>query len=118
VANGAEAAALAEARGFAVVEPATLPFPDQVALFAGARAVAGPMGAALTLLAAMPPEGRAGMIGPGYADYFYWDLACLAGLPFHWGFAAALEPFRMDLLERPLTLPPPLLARLLDAVAG
>jgi hypothetical protein len=118
VANGAEAASLAEARGFTVVEPSTLPFPDQIALFAGARAVAGPMGAALTLLAAMPPEGRAGMIGPGYADYFYWDLACLAGLPFHWGFAAPLEHFRMELLERPLTLPPRLLARLLDAVAG
>jgi hypothetical protein len=118
VANGPEAETLALARGFAVVEPSALPFPEQLALFAGARAVAGPMGAALTLLGAMPPEGRAGMIGPGYADYFYWDLACLAGLPFHWGFAAPLERFRMELLERPLALPPRLLARLLDAVAG
>lgn len=105
VANAAEAAALAQAMGFTVVEPSRLPFPEQVALFAGARCVAGPFGAALTLIGAMPQGGHVGMLSPGYYDTFYWDLACLAGHRFDWAFTAPVRPFEMALLEGEFTLP-------------
>jgi capsular polysaccharide biosynthesis protein len=116
--NAAEAAALAEARGYVVVEPSALPFPEQLALFAGAGRVAGPLGAALTLTGAMAPGGQVGMLGPGYCDYFYWDLACLADLGFAWAFVEPVERFRPELLNRPLPLPPRLLARVLDTLEG
>jgi hypothetical protein len=105
VANAAEAAALAQAMGFTVVEPSVLPFPEQVALFAGARCVAGPFGAALTLIGAMPAGGHVGMLSPGYYDTFYWDLACLAGHRFDWAFTAPVRPFDMALLEGEMMLP-------------
>ena len=116
LANAAEA--VAEAAGFAVVEPARLPFPDQVALFAGAHAMAGPMGAGLTLIGAMAEGTRAGMVGPGYRDYFFYGMACAAGVRFAWAAAEPLEPFRPELLGPPLLLRPGQLQRLLAAVAG
>jgi capsular polysaccharide biosynthesis protein len=116
VTNALETAEIAAASGFTVVEPSRLAFADQLALFARARHVAGPFGAGLTLTGAMPSGGCVGMVGPGYCDYFYWDLACLAGLDFHWAFAAPVEPFRMELLERDMTIPPRLLRRLLERV--
>ncbi len=116
VTNAAEAADIAERAGFTVVEPSRLPFPDQIALFAGARTLAGPMGAAFTLAAAMPPGGRMGVLSPGYCDYFYWDLACLAGHDFTWAFTAPLGPFTADLLARDIALAPRLLRRLLAAL--
>jgi capsular polysaccharide biosynthesis protein len=113
VANAAEAAALAEAHGYVVVEPSRLPFREQVALVAGAREVAGAFGAALALTGVMEAGGRVGMVGPGYPDYFFWDMACLAGLRFDWAFAGPLHPFRFDLLEAPITLGPDRLRRVL-----
>ena len=118
LANAAEAEAVAEAAGFAVVQPARLPFPEQVALFAGAHAVAGPMGAGLTLIGAMAQGTRAGMVGPGYRDYFFYAMACAAEVRFAWAAAAPLEPFRPELLGPPLMLRPGQLRRLLAAVAG
>ena len=118
LANAAEAEAVAQAAGFAVVEPARLLFAQQVALFAGARGVAGPMGAGLTLLGAMQEGRRAGMVGPGYPDYFAYAMACAAGVRFAWAAAELLERFRPELLDQPLALRPGQLGRVLAAVAG
>ena len=118
VVNAAALATLAEAAGYAVVEPSRLAFAAQIGLFAGARRVLGPMGAALTLTATMAQGGRVGVIGPGYCDYFYWDLACLAGLDFDWAFTEPLAPFSMALLEREMTIPPASLRRLIEWQEG
>lgn len=99
LANAAEVAAVAEAAGFAVVEPSALPVARQVALFAGADHVAGPWGAGLVLSAAMAPGGRVTMIEPGVADFFFWDLACLAGLRFDWAFSQAIRPGAVERME-------------------
>lgn len=118
VTNAPELEAIAEAAGFSVVEPSRLAFPDQIALFAGTRAAAGPFGAALTLMAAMEEGGRVGMIGPGYRDYFYWDLACLAGLRIDWAFTGPLEPSPDALLFAPMAVDPRLLRRTLAGLAA
>jgi hypothetical protein len=113
VTNADAAAQIAADAGYLVVEPSALPFAEQVALFAGARRVVGAFGAALTLTGFMAPGGRVGTIGPGYCDYFYWDLACLAGLGFDWGFAAPVERFRRGMLDEAITLPLGMLRRIL-----
>jgi len=115
VANAAAVEQAARDAGFAVVEPSALGFPEQVALFAGARRILGPMGAALTLMAAMPPgEGSVAMLEGGKAHPFFWDLACLCGHRFTWGFTAPLTAFDMAMLERPIVVDPDLLAELLE----
>lgn len=101
--------------GYTVVQPSTLPFPRQVGLFAGATRILGPMGAALTLSAAMAPGGHVAMLDGGSCDSFFWDLACLRGLGFAWGFTAPVAAYDAGLLERPVTVPADLLDELLEA---
>ena len=108
VRNAAAVEAIAREAGYAVVEPAALPFPAQIALFAGARRVAGPMGSALALAAAMPPGGEVAMFEAGNGDFFFWDLACLAGHRFHWAFTAPLAAWQPDMLRRDMTIDPQL----------
>jgi capsular polysaccharide biosynthesis protein len=115
VTNAAEVEQAAREAGYAVVEPSALPFPRQIGLFAGASRILGPMGAALTLCAAMAPGGRVAMLDGGSCDSFFWDLACLRGLDFAWGFTAPVAAYDFRLLERPVTVPPDLLAELLEA---
>jgi len=112
--NAAELEGIATAAGFTVVEPSLMDIGHQVALFAGAEWVAGPWGSGLTLSAAMAPGGRVTMIGSEVCDFFFWDIACLAGLRFDWAFAAPIAPFSVELQDRPLAIDPTLLARLLD----
>lgn len=107
--------AVAEAAGFAVVEPSTLPVARQVALFAGAAHVAGPCGAGLVLSAAMAPGGRVTVLDPGVADLFLWDMACLAGLRFDWVFTQALRPGASARMEAPTMIDPALLQDMLHA---
>jgi capsular polysaccharide biosynthesis protein len=108
VANAAQIEAIAAALGYRVVEPSRLDFAAQVALFAGARVVAGPMGAALASMVLMPQGGRAGMFEGGNCDPFFWDLACLAGHRFHWAFTAPATAYDMAMLERDMTIDPAL----------
>ena len=37
------------------------------------------------------------MIDPGLADYFFWDLAALAGQPFTWFFTGPISFFTHEL---------------------
>jgi capsular polysaccharide biosynthesis protein len=115
VTNAAAVEQAAVAAGYTVVEPATLPFAAQIGLFAGATRILGPMGAALTLAAAMVPGGRMAMLDGGSCDSFFWDLACLRGLDFAWGFTAPVAAYDFGLLDRPVTVPPDLLAEMLEA---
>ena len=115
VTNAAEVASVAEAAGFTVVEPSSLPVARQVALFAGAAHLAGPWGSGLVLSAAMAPGGRVTMIDPGVADCFFWDIACLAGLRFDWVFTQAVRPGAIERKETPTAIDTALLQDVLHA---
>ena len=83
--------AVLEAAGYETVHPAGLPFPDQVGLFSQASHIVGPLGAGLTNMLFAPPSCRVTMIDNGLADYFFWDLAALAGQDFTWMFTGPIS---------------------------
>ena len=116
--NAAEVQARAEAAGLVVVEPSRLDFPAQLSLFAGARVVAGPMGAGLTLTAAMAPGGHVAMFDPGTSDPFFWNIACLGGLEFDWAFTAPVVPGNEAAFGDEMTVPAALLDTILDRLAA
>ncbi len=91
--NAAEARAVMEQQGFETVYPGAMGFADQVALFAQASHIAGPMGAGLANTLFAPAECRVTMIDPGLADFFFWDLAALAGQPFIWLFTGPVSHY-------------------------
>ena len=114
IAGLAAVEAMVERRGFTVVEPGSLSFVDQLALFRGAKSVVGPLGAALSNTLAMEPGGQVGMFDPGLIDCFYWDLACLGGQRFTWMFTRDVGHFERAGLFAPWTLEPDLAGRALD----
>lgn len=116
--NATEVEEAATRAGFQVVEPSSLPFASQVALFAGANTVVGPMGAGLTLAAIMPQGGQVAMFEGGNCDFFFWDLACLAGHRFDWAFTAPVTAFDSQMLERDMTIDPALARQVLAALTG
>lgn len=117
VRNAAAVAEVVEAAGYVSVEPSRLDFAEQIALFAGARRVVGPMGAAMTLMAAMDRGGQVATFSPPYCDYFYWDLACLSGHGFAWAFTGPITAFRGALLDQAMTIDTGLLGRVLAHLA-
>ncbi len=112
--NAAEARGVLEAHGFETVHPGTMGFADQVALFAQASHIAGPLGAGLTNMLFAPAECRVTMIDPGLADYFFWDLATLAGQPFTWLFTGPVSHYSWDLAAGHYTVDPNALRYVLD----
>ena len=67
--------------GWRVVDPGQMPFLDQVALFKGARRVAGVMGAGLANLLFVPKGARVDVFAPAsMPDTFFWLIACLRSL--------------------------------------
>lgn len=118
VANAGAVEAIAAELGYRVVEPSQLSFREQISLFAGARVVAGPMGAALTSICLMEPGGRVGMFEGGNCDPFFWDLACLSGHAFHWAFTSPAAGYDLAMLERAMTIDPALARQVLAALVG
>lgn len=81
ITNGAEIRAIAARHGFEAVRMEGLTFERQASLFAGARAVAGVHGAALTNLAFCAPGTRVlELLAPTYANGCYAVLCAEAGL--------------------------------------
>ncbi|MEH3144205.1 MAG: glycosyltransferase family 61 protein [Methylobacterium frigidaeris] len=71
---------LVRRRGYTVVDPEQLSFSRQVATFARARAVAGPMGAAMTnTLFCRPHATILHLAAEGWTDPFFWDLGAACG---------------------------------------
>ena len=94
------AAVLAD-MGWRVVEPGSLPFAGQVALFKGAARVAGVMGAGLANLLFAPPDARVDVFAPAnMPDTFFWLIAALRGLDYHearcWQTSQPLGPAPWD----------------------
>lgn len=104
IANQAALEAMVRAAGWEVVEPSLLPFAGQVALFATAARVLGPLGAGLCNAMFMPEGGRLAMISGRRFDVFFWDLACALGLGMDWVFTEQLEPYRPEHLWAPAPL--------------
>jgi len=104
IVNNAELEELVRGRGYAVVEPARLPFREQLALFRGAKMLLGPLGAGLTNALAMAAGSRIGMIDPGLCDPFYWDLACLKQQQFTWILTREVTPFDPQRLMAPFAV--------------
>ncbi len=78
-----EDAILASARraGFTVLDPSTLPFAAQIAVFKAARRIVGVMGAALANMAFCRPGADLFALAPAaMSDTFFWFLAGLTGL--------------------------------------
>ena len=72
--------AMLSGMGWTVVQPGGMPLRDQIALFKGARHVAGVNGAGLTNLAFAPPPARVTSFMPaGMPDTFQWLLSELRG---------------------------------------
>lgn len=85
--NADELERLAQARGYRVVAPETLPAQEQVRLFAYARVIAGPTGAALANMIFAPPGCRIlGMYAfSEHANFEYFpNMADALGHEFHW----------------------------------
>ena len=99
--NAGEVRAVLEAAGYETVHPARMAFNDQVALFSQASHIVGTLGAGLSNTLFAPSSCKVTMIGNGLGDYFFWDLAALAGQPFTWMFSGPLSFFSQELASEP-----------------
>lgn len=108
------------ARGYEVVAPETLSLLDQVRLFASARAIAGPPGAAFTNLLWAQAGSR--VLSLFKADVnlpTFVDLSLLRGQPHRWLLGHNLPGFeRASTLNAPYDVPLPLAEASLDWAAG
>ncbi|WP_373354403.1 DUF563 domain-containing protein [Pseudoroseicyclus sp. CXY001] len=67
-------------RGFRIIEPQSLSFPEQIAAFGAAKEVWGIMGAAMTNTLFAPPEARIGYIASAHMNgQFFADQEAIAG---------------------------------------
>ena len=102
--NGAAVRAVFEDSGYQTVHPAALSFEEQAMLFSQASHIAGPLGAGLTNSLLAAPQCRVLMIDPGLADYFFWDLATLAGQSFTWMFSGPVFHWSWPLASSDFTV--------------
>jgi capsular polysaccharide biosynthesis protein len=81
--NEAEIADVAARHGFTPVVPERLSMAEQAALFAGADAVLGVKGAAMTNILFAAPSCRLILLSPAdFIDQFYWNITSLRGIAY------------------------------------
>lgn len=108
--------ALAAAAGFERIDPASLPFAEQVALFADAEAVIGVKGAALAGILFCRPGTPVIVLSPaGWPDTLFWDLAAQVSCPYLEIFGPT-ETADGPVPDRAFHVPPEALARALRVV--
>jgi hypothetical protein len=94
--NEAEIEAVLAARGYLVVDPAALPFREQVRLVRSARTIIAPDGSANYLAFFARPGTRIGILSHGFLDGWEWlaELAAALELPFRMvaGTVTRLDP--------------------------
>jgi capsular polysaccharide biosynthesis protein len=95
--NAAAIEAVFASHGYSTIYPPTLSVPEQMALFASASHVAGPLGAGLSNIAFAPEGCEVLMIDPGLGDFFFWDLASLMQQRFTWYFAGEFRHYSQEL---------------------
>lgn len=104
--NSGEVEAMFVRAGYEVVDPAALPFPEQVRLFSSASHIAGPLGAGMANMIFAPSGCEVLMIDPGLGDRYFWDLSCLMGQRFHWLFAVPLDHYSLERATTPFHVAP------------
>lgn len=72
--------------GFEVIDPLNLSFSEQLSLFSNVEYLAGAHGAGLTNICFMPEKSNVFVIDPGFHDFFFWDLANIFDINYHWYF--------------------------------
>jgi capsular polysaccharide biosynthesis protein len=101
ITNGARIDAMMEKMGYRIVDPGTLSFLDQVAIFSQSERVVGALGAGLSNVGFCPEGADVFMIDPGLYDFFFWDITCLRRQGFSWFFNKQLEMFDAKHLSSP-----------------
>ncbi len=85
VLNEEELLPILEREGFEVATTSSLPFAEQVKLFASAEIVVGPHGAGFSPLTfCKPGTSVLELFSPAYSHRCYWQVAAAAGLPYHY----------------------------------
>ncbi len=79
VENEAAIEALLAARGFAIVDPARLPWPEQIRLFAGARLVVGPFGSGMHNMLFAPSGTRSLVLAHARMNWLQSAISALRG---------------------------------------
>jgi hypothetical protein len=86
IANEAEVSALLAGHGFEEIHPQSVPFADQLRLFSGAQALAGPHGSGLVNAIFCPPDARVIELQPEGFDFapatMYRQLTTVRNQPF------------------------------------
>ncbi len=116
--NAAAVEAAFAAEGYSIVTPRALPLLDQIALFATASHVAGPLGAGLANIAFAPEDCEVLMIDPGLGDFFFWDMASLMKQRFTWYFAGEFRHYSPELATADYACDPVNLQTCLKILAG
>jgi glycosyl transferase family 61 len=120
VANEDAVVELLGGRGFAVVDPGTMPVTEQIRTFAEAEWIVAPHGAALANLAfASPGASVVELFAPDYVQGCYWKLAdCVPGLGYRYliGNGRGPRSGRMNGVMSDITIDLPALERGLDAL--
>ncbi len=115
--NAAEVEAVFGSHGYSTIYPPTLGLRDQMALFASASHVAGPLGAGLANIAFAPEGCEVLMIDPGLGDFF-WELASLMRQRFTWYFAGEFRHYSNELAWTDYPCDPINLQRCLKRLIG
>jgi Glycosyltransferase 61 len=120
VANEDEVVEFLSERGFAVIDPGTLPLSEQIRCFAEAEWIVAPHGAALANLAfASPGASVIELFAPDYVQGCYWKLAdCVRGLAYRYLVGEGRGPRgdRMNGVMSDITLDLGDIGRALDAL--
>ncbi len=114
--NQADVRDLVQARGFRVVDPETMTVLEQTRLFAGAHAIIGQMGAAMTNTLFCPATTSILYLAPsGWIEPFYWDLAAVRGHQYRVLYGAVTDVDAAS-HERAFSISLPLLSAAIDAL--
>jgi capsular polysaccharide biosynthesis protein len=105
IANYDEVATIFMQRGYEVVTPETMSMIDQIKIFSEASRIVGSLGAGLANSIFSSPSAKLMMFDPGLADFYYWDLASLAGQEFYWVFTEPIEFWSLARSLSPFTIP-------------
>jgi hypothetical protein len=105
MANYDEVATMLIQRGYEVVTPETISMIDQIKIFSEASHIVGSLGAGLANSIFSSPSAKLMMFDPGLSDFYYWDLASLAGQEFYWVFTEPMEFWSLARSLSPFSVP-------------
>jgi capsular polysaccharide biosynthesis protein len=105
IANYDEVSTILMQRGYEIVTPETMSMIDQIKIFSEASHIVGSLGAGLANSIFSSPSAKLMMFDPGLSDFYYWDLASLAGQEFYWVFTEPIEFWSLARSLSPFSVP-------------